>query len=150
MLKPRDAYMANGWYLDIPIPGIGADAIFETLEGVGKSGGTVSIVDAGTNRKIKFSDQLVEFSEMTLTRTMQGTTADFALEALVETMITTGVKLPVVATKLHHGKEVFKIIFEGFAFHSQSEPPQNIESTEKYTISYTASCDGYEKIPTGQ
>ena len=31
--KPQDLYVVNGWYLNIPIPGILSNAIFETLEG---------------------------------------------------------------------------------------------------------------------
>ena len=44
--KPQDVYVANGWYLNIPVPGIMSDAIFETLEGMQKQSGTVETVDA--------------------------------------------------------------------------------------------------------
>ena len=114
--KPQDVYVANGWYLNIPVPGIMSDAIFETLEGMQKQSGTVETVDAGTNRKYKFSTQLTDYGEMTLTRSYQGNATDRALEVLVNQMIENGLKLPVQAVKMHNGKEVFTIVFEGFRF----------------------------------
>jgi hypothetical protein len=93
--KPQDVYVANGWYLNIPVPGIMSDAIFETLEGMQKQSGTVETVDAGTNRKYKFSTQLTDYGEMTLTRSYQGNVTDRALEILVNQMIENGLKLPV-------------------------------------------------------
>jgi hypothetical protein len=88
--KPQDIYVANGWYLNIPVPGIMSDAIFETLEGMQKQSGTVETVDAGTNRKYKFSTQLTDYGEMTLTRSYQGNATDRALEVLVNQMIENG------------------------------------------------------------
>ena len=120
--KPQDVYVANGWYLNIPVPGIMSDAIFETLEGMQKQSGTVETVDAGTNRKYKFSTQLTDYGEMTLTRSYQGNVTDRALEILVNQMIENGLKLPVQAVKMHNGKEVFTIVFEGFRFLSANYP----------------------------
>ena len=77
--KPQDVYVVNGWYLNIPVPGIMSDGLFETLEGMQKSSGTVDVVDAGTNRKYKFTDQLVDYGEMTLTRPYNGSAADRAM-----------------------------------------------------------------------
>ena len=85
--KPQDVYVANGWYLNIPVAGINSDGLFETLEGMGKSSGVVEVVDAGTNKKYKFTDQLTDYSEMTLTRPYNGSAADRAMEVLVNTMI---------------------------------------------------------------
>lgn len=147
---PKDAYVVNGWYLSIPVAGILSNGIFETLEGLGKSSGVVEIVDAGTNRKHKFSDQITDFKEMTLTRTYQGNETDRALEALVNIMIEQGLKLPVTAVKMHHGKEVLSFAFEGFSFHSSDFPTFDVNGTEKFTVSYMATCDGWEPIPVGQ
>lgn len=147
--KPQDVYVANGWYLNIPVPGIMSDAIFETLEGMQKQSGTVETVDAGTNRKYKFSTQLTDYGEMTLTRSYQGNVTDRALEILVNQMIEKGLKLPVQAVKMHNGKEVFTIVFEGFRFLSANYPTFDISSEEKFTVSYGATCDGWDIIPVG-
>lgn len=147
--KPQDVYVANGWYLNIPVPGIMSDAIFETLEGMQKQSGTVETVDAGTNRKYKFSTQLTDYGEMTLTRSYQGNVTDRALEILVNQMIENGLKLPVQAVKMHNGKEVFTIVFEGFRFLSAKYPTFDISSEEKFTVSYGATCDGWDIIPVG-
>lgn len=147
--KPQDVYVANGWYLNIPVPGIMSDAIFETLEGMQKQSGTVETVDAGTNRKYKFSTQLTDYGEMTLTRSYQGNVTDRALEILVNQMIENGLKLPVQAIKMHNGKEVFTIVFEGFRFLSANYPTFDISSEEKFTVSYGATCDGWDIIPVG-
>lgn len=147
--KPQDVYVANGWYLNIPVPGIMSDAIFETLEGMQKQSGTVETVDAGTNRKYKFSTQLTDYGEMTLTRSYQGNVTDRALEILVNQMIENGLKLPVQAVKMHNGKEVFTIVFEGFRFLSANYPTFDISSEEKFTVSYGATCDGWDITPVG-
>ena len=126
-----------------------SDAIFETLEGMQKQSGTVETVDAGTNRKYKFSTQLTDYGEMTLTRSYQGNATDRALEVLVNQMIENGLKLPVQAVKMHNGKEVFTIVFEGFRFLSANYPTFDIASEEKFTVSYGATCDGWDIIPVG-
>ena len=126
-----------------------SDAIFETLEGMQKQSGTVETVDAGTNRKYKFSTQLTDYGEMTLTRSYQGNATDRALEILVNQMIENGLKLPVQAVKMHNGKEVFTIVFEGFRFLSANYPTFDIASEEKFTVSYGATCDGWDIIPVG-
>jgi hypothetical protein len=146
--KPQDLYVVNGWYLEIPVPGIGSDGIFETLEGMQKQSGSVEIVDAGSNRKFRFGDQLTDFGEMTLTRTYQGNVTDRALEVLVNTCIENGLKLPVRAVKMHQGREVLTIAFEGFRFQSVTYPTFDVNSAEKFLVSYSASCDGWAIIPT--
>lgn len=147
--KPQDVYVVNGWYLNIPVAGIMSDGLFETLEGMGKSTGVVEVVDAGTNRKYKFTDQLVDYSEMTLTRSYNGSAADRAMETLVNTMIENGLKLPVTAVKMHQGKEVLTIIFEGFAFNGVNYPTFDTGGSDKFTVSYTAHCDGFTILPVG-
>lgn len=146
--KPTDLYVVNGWYLNIPFAGILSNGQFETINGIGKQTGTVEIVDAGSNRKLKFGDQIVEFTEMTLTRTYNGSATDRALEVLVDTCIETGVKLPVTAVKMHWGNEVFTIAFEGFRFTSSTLPEMNTAGTDKFTVSYGATCDSWEIVPS--
>ena len=147
--KPQDVYVVNGWYLNIPVAGIMADGLFETLEGMSKSSGTVEVVDAGTNRKYKFTDQLTDYGEMTLTRPYNGSAADRAMETLVNTMIENGLKLPVTAVKMHQGQEVLTIIFEGFAFSAANYPTFDVGGSDKFTVSYTAHCDGWTILPAG-
>lgn len=147
--KPQDVYVVNGWYLNIPVPGIMSDGLFETLEGMSKSSGTVEVVDSGTNRKYKFTDQLTDYGEMTLTRPYNGSAADRAMEVLVNTMIENGLKLPVTAVKMHQGQEVLTIIFEGFAFSAANYPTFDVGGSDKFTVSYTAHCDGWTILPAG-
>ena len=149
MQKPQDAYVVNGWYLNLPVPGILSEGLFETLEGMGKSSGHVEMVDAGSNHVYNFTDQLTRYDEMTLTRTYQGNATDRAMEALVSTMIETGLKLPATAVKMHHGNEVFTIVFEGFRFTAVKMPTLDVAGSDKFTVSYTAMCDGWEIVPVG-
>jgi hypothetical protein len=149
MQKPQDAYVVNGWYLNLPVPGILSEGLFETLEGMGKSSGNVEMVDAGSNHVYNFTDQLTRYDEMTLTRTYQGNATDRAMEALVSTMIETGLKLPATAVKMHHGQEVFTIVFEGFRFTAVKMPTLDVAGSDKFTVSYTAMCDGWEIVPVG-
>lgn len=149
MQKPQDALVVNGWHLNLPVPGILSEGLFETLEGMGKSSGNVEMVDAGSNHVYNFTDQLTRYDEMTLTRTYQGNATDRAMEALVSTMIETGLKLPATAVKMHHGQEVFTIVFEGFRFTAVKMPTLDVAGSDKFTVSYTAICDGWEIVPVG-
>lgn len=149
MQKPQDALVVNGWYLILPVPGILSEGLFETLEGMGKSSGNVEMVDAGSNHVYNFTDQLTRYDEMTLTRTYQGNATDRAMEALVSTMIETGLKLPATAVKMHHGQEVFTIVYEGFRFTAVKMPTLDVAGSDKFTVSYTAMCDGWEIVPVG-
>ena len=146
---PTDAMVVNGWYLDLSeISDIGINALFQTLEGVSRSNGTVEVVDAGTNKKLKFSDQLIDYSEMTLTRTYQNNKIDTVMEDLVTEMLTTGLKLDeVIAVKMHNGVQVKRILFTGFRFLSEEHPTWDTEGAEKYTVSYKATCDDYAILP---
>ena len=129
---PTDAIVVNGWYLDLSeISDIGFNALFQTLEGVSRSNGTVEVVDAGTNKKLKFSDQLIDYSEMTLTRTYQNNKIDTVMEDLVTEMLTTGLKLDeVIAVKMHNGVQVKRILFTGFRFLSEEHPTLDTEGSE--------------------
>lgn len=141
--RPTDLYVVNGWYLEIQ--GL-VSPHFETLEGVGKSSNKVEIVDAGTNKKFKFGTQIIDFGELSLTRTYQGTADDISLERLVDRMITTGLKLDVSAVKLHNKVEVFRILLSGFNFQSSKYPTFDVNGEEKFSVSYMATCDDYKLI----
>jgi len=133
--KPTSLYVTNGWYLEIP--GL-VSPHFETMEGVTKEGGTVSIIDGGRNREYKFSDQIMKIGDVTLTRTKQGTSDDIVLNNLVERMILNGISLNIRAVKMHNGVEVFSIFMEGFRFKSKALPTWDVNASEKYTETYTA------------
>ena len=62
MAKPTTVMMANGWYFDLP--GL-ISPHFQTLEGINRKTGTTEIVDGGTNIKYQFSDQIIEFGQIT-------------------------------------------------------------------------------------
>ncbi len=145
ILRPTDLYVVNGWSIE-GIPGL-VSPHFETLEGLSKSTQSVNIVDAGTNRRYKFPGQIMEFGDMSITRTLQGTTDDAVLENLVEVMMQTGLKLPACqAVKRHHGVIVFTVLFEGFRFTSKAHPAMDTGSEEKYRINYGATCDNWTII----
>lgn len=142
-IKPQDLYVTNGWYMELP--GL-VSPHFETLEGVQKVSQSVELVDAGTNRKYKFPGQILDFGEMTLTRTRQGTADDQTLFALVEAMIQQGVKLNAIAVKLHHQVEVFRILFEGFRITGRTLPSFDVNAEEKFLESYTCTCDNWTEL----
>lgn len=141
--KPTDLYVVNGWYLELP--GL-VSPHFETLEGISRQTNTVSIVDAGSNRKYNFSGQISDFGQMQLTRTTQGTVDDSSLAVLVRSMIELGIKVPCVAVKKHNSREVYRILFTGFRFTSEVRPTLDVNSEEKHMISYGATCDDWEVI----
>lgn len=140
---PKDLYVANGWYLELP--GL-TSPHFETLEGVGRESDDVEIVDAGTNKKHKFGTQIIDFTEMTLTRTRQGTEDDALLLAMVRECIERGLKVPCVAVKLHKQVEVFRIVFDGFRFKKHNMPTFDVNSTEKFLETFGATCDGWDEV----
>lgn len=141
--RPTDLYVVNGWWLEMP--GL-VSPHFETLEGIQRTANKVEIVDAGTNKKYKFGTQIIDYGELTLTRTMQGTADDEALENIVRMMIQGGLKLPVSAVKTHNGEVVFRILFTGFNIHSETHPTMDVNAEEKYLITYAATCDDWEII----
>lgn len=141
--KPTDLFVTNGWYFELP--GL-VSPHFETLEGLQKTSQNVEIVDAGTNRKYKFPGQIMDFGEMTMTRTFQGTPDDKALEAMVDAMIKTGLKVNGTLVKLHHGQEVFRVLLEGFRFAGKTWPSFDVNAEEKFLVSYTASCDDWNVL----
>lgn len=142
--KPLDLFVTNGWYLE-GVPGL-ISPHFETLDGVQKSSNSVDIVDAGSNRKYKFGTQIIDFGDMTLTRTLQGNATDTALELLAEAMIQQGIKINCFAVKLHHLTEVFRIAFEGFRIVSMNYPNFDLGGEEKFLVTFACTCDNWVKI----
>lgn len=141
--RPKDLFVTNGWYFEIP--GL-ISPHFETLEGVQKTANKVEIVDAGTNKKYKFGTQIIDFGDLSITRTYQGTVDDIALEKLVDLMIGEGLKLPVTAVKLHNRQEVFRVQMDGFNIHSKQMPTFDVNAEEKFTVTYQATCDDWRIV----
>lgn len=147
---PQDLYVTNGWYLEIPAFGNFSGLIsphFQTLEGLGIDSSTVDIVDAGTNIKYKFPTQILDFTEITLTRTLDGSNDDGALDGLVQLCLRVGLKLPSVSiVKMHNLTEVFRIQCQGFRFLSEKYPTMDINGEDKFLMSYRATIDQYQKV----
>jgi len=141
--KPRAAFVTNGWYLELP--GL-VSPRFETFSGLTKKSGTVEVVDAGTNIKYKFSSQIMDFGTINLTRNMDGSADDRALDALVDLSIVSGQKFAGVLVKMHFGVPVFSIGFEGMRFVEDNWPDLNIEAEEKLIRTYVATVDTWIKI----
>lgn len=142
--KPQGLYVVNGWYLELP--GL-VSPHFETLEGLSKKTGTVDIVDAGTNIRYKFNGQIIDFGQITLTRTMDGTIDDISMRTLVEASIRQGVKYAGALVKMHFGNEVYRILFDGLGFKEENYPTFDINAEEKQQISYVATVDSWIMVP---
>jgi hypothetical protein len=142
--KPKAAYAVNGWYLEIP--GL-ISPRFETLSGLKKSTGSIEVVDAGSNVKYKFASQIIDFGTISLTRNMDGSVDDINIDALSEASISSGLKFAGVLVKLHFGKPVFSIGFEGLRFTEDSFNDFNIESEEKMVRTYQMTVDTWLRIP---
>jgi hypothetical protein len=135
---PNDLYVVNGWWLEAPTL---VSPHFQTFDGLGINTNTVDVVDAGTNIKYKFSGQIMDAQEMTLTRTLDGSSDDAALDALFDQCIREGFKFPCNIVKLHHRVEIFRIALVGFRFVNKTMPSFDVNSEEKFLVSYTATCD---------
>lgn len=136
--KPTGLYVQNGWYLELP--GLVSPA-FETLSGLSRKTGAVQMADAGSNIIYKFSSQLKDYGQITLSRPLQGSVDDAAFRLLVSAAIDEGAKYPGVLVKLHFGVEVFRVAFEGLLFTEENYPDFNVLGQDKLNISYVASVD---------
>lgn len=138
--KPQDLYVNNGWYVELP--GL-VSPHFETLSGLQKITNNVDIVDAGTNNKFRFTGQIVDYGELTLTRTMQGSSDDLALRALADLCIETGLKVSGRLIKLHHKQEVFRLAFEGWRFSGYTFPDFDVNAEDKFLMTFNVTVDSF-------
>lgn len=136
--KPNAAFVTNGWYFELP--GL-VSPHFEQISGISKKTGNVQIVDAGSNIKYNFSSQILDFGQISLSRTRDGSSDDRVMAGLVEASIATGAKFAGVMVKLHFGKEVYRIAFTGLKFMEENRPEYNTSSEEKELVQYTATVD---------
>lgn len=119
---------------------------FETLEGLSLKTGIVDIVDAGTNIKYKFNDQIIDFGQITLSRTADGSSDDAAFEQLVQAGIRTGVTYVGALVKLHFGVEVYRIFMNGIGFKEFNWPTFDVNSGEKLRQSVVATVQEWVKV----
>lgn len=141
--KPTGAFVTNGWYLELP--GL-VSPHFETLSGIARRTNSVEVVDAGTNIAYNFSAQIMRFGQITLTRTLDGSSDDRAMDALVASCMQGGLKSAGTLIKRHFGRIVFSIAFDGLLFTEEVHPDYNTVGEDKLLMSYTAMVDSWVKI----
>ena len=143
--RPTNLFTSNNWYFEIQ--GL-VSPHFHTLEGISKQSGEVSIVDGGTNVKHKFSSQMKNFGDITLTRAYDGSVDDFAVIALEELSMDTCQRFDGQLVKMHCGQEVFRILFLGLRIKNVEHPTLNVDSEERYDVKYTCSVSEWLEIRT--
>ena len=143
---PQDLVIVNHWWMEIPgLPGMR----FETIDGLAVNSGTVSTVDASENVMHKFSNQTVEYPELTLTRPMQADANDIILEQLADECIMNFITLPPIQiVKFHKKKPLMSYLLTNFRFVTKADPTLDINSGEKFIQTYTATCL-HEKLFVG-
>lgn len=141
--SPKDLLVTNGWWLEIQ--GL-VSPHFQTVEGLALNTGTVDIVDAGSQIKYKFSGQVLDSQELTLTRTLDGSADDATLDAIFDRCVRDGYKFNCSIVKTHNGIEVFRYSIVGFRFATKSLPTLDVNAEEKYTLTYTATNDYFFKL----
>lgn len=140
---PTGLYVNNGWWMEMP--GL-VSPHFQTLDGKGVNSNTVDVVDAGTNIKHKFSAQVLDFSEMTLTRSPDGSSDDKVMQSLFDKCVREGYKFDTNMVKTHFGNEVYRIAFVGFRLVTQNDSTYDVNGEEKLTKTYTATCEYWFEV----
>lgn len=143
-LRPQNLYTANSWYFEIQ--GM-VSPHFHTLSGIKKSSGEVSIVDGVTGIRYKFSDQIKEFGDITLTRAYDGSVDDDFLRTLQAVSLDNGFKFDGNLVKLQNGSEVFRILFLGMRMKDVEHPQLGTDSQNRYDVQYMFSVTEWQEIP---
>lgn len=141
--------VVNGWEL-VGLPGVtpSQKPNFQTIEGIMVQSGKVEQVDGISNKKKKFSDQIYEVGELTLTRPFQNDVNDFSIHIVALACIRYGLKLDtVIATKYHKLSPAFSINFQGFRFLTETLPTFDVDGVDKFMVNYTADADDWFPIP---
>lgn len=141
----EDLMVVNGWYLE-GIPGLDKPN-FETLEGLQINSNNVETVDGVTNKKKRFSSQLVDFGEGTLARPFQSNVDDYALQIFSIACIRQGYKVDVVAVKRHKNRDVAAFLLKDFRIGSVQFPTFNVEGEEKFIVTYAFTYDDMFLVP---
>lgn len=143
MIRPVDLYVTNGWCFEVQ--GL-ISPNFQLLEGTELKSGEVSVVDGKTNIKHKFSSQIKEFSDITLTRPYDGTSDDLAMIELQRKCIDLGFRFDGQLVKLHNGIEVFRILFLGCRIKNIAHPTMDTAAEERYDVKYTLSVSEWVEV----
>ena len=143
MLKPTDSLVNNGWYFEVP--GL-ISPHFSSLEGVSRKTGQVVVVDGTTNIKHKFSDQMKDFSDITLIRAKDASVDDKSIRVLADKCINEGFRFDGQLVKLHNKKEIFRIIFLGMRIMEEEHPSLKTDGTDKYDMKYPCSVSEWVEV----
>lgn len=143
MPRPDNLFTTNHWTFEIP--GLNFPN-FQKLEGISKTSGEISIVDGTTNIKHKYSSQLRDFGDITLTRPYDGSADDIAMQALEKASFDTGARFDGHLVKYHNGVEVFRIMFFGLRIKEVKHPNLDVAAEEAYNVMLTISVSEWEEI----
>lgn len=141
--KPTDALTANHYYFEVP--GL-ISPHFHKLEGISLKSGEVFIVDGSTNVKHKFSSQLKDFGDITLTRTRDGSVDDKSMNVLVQKCINDGFRFDGNLVKMHNGQEAFRILFLGLRIKEVTLPSLDTSSEERFDTKYVCSVSEWVEL----
>lgn len=143
--RPTNLFTTNNWYFELP--GF-VSPHFSTLEGISKTSGEVSIVDGGTNVRHKFSSQIRDYGDISLTRAYDGSVDDYAIQALSKLSFDGCQRFDGNLVKLHCGEEVFRILFLGMRLKEEVHPTLNTEGEDRYDVRYTFSVSEWVEVRT--
>lgn len=143
MARPKNLFTSNHWVFEIP----GAiSPNFQKLDGISKTSGEVTVVDGTTNVKHKFSSQLKDFGEITLTRPYDGSVDDIFMQSLEKFSFENGGRIDGSLVKFHNNEEVFRIMFFGLRLKEITHPSLDTSSEERYDVQYKFSVSEWEEI----
>jgi len=145
MPRPDDLYASSHWTFEIA--GMKSPN-FQKLSGLSKKVGEIKMVDGSTNITHKFSSQIKDFGEITLTRPKDGSIDDAAMMALEKFSLDSGNRIDGQLIKLHNGVEVFRIMFFGLQMKEVKHPDFDTSAESSYDMQYTFSVSEWEEIPT--
>ena len=145
MPRPDNLFATSHWTFEIPgttFPN------FQKLEGISKTSGEISIVDGVTNIKHKFSSQIKDFGEITLTRPYDGSVDDIFMQTLEKFSFDLGGRIDGNLVKYHNGQEVFRIMFFGMRMKEVTHPSLDTSAEERYDVMYKFSVSEWEEVRT--
>ena len=142
---PKDVLTTNQWVIEVDgVP----RATFVSIDGIGRSIGTVTRADGGTGIVYTFTNQLVDYGTLRLTRMYDPEDADdIAIEDFLQNVIEAGTKINGELIKYHFGAPLFKFKFTGMLFAQETHPTLTKQTSGPYNIAYTAKVDFWEKVP---
>lgn len=146
MPRPDNLFASSHWTFEIPgttFPN------FQKLEGISKTSGEISVVDGTTNIKHKFSSQIKDYGEITLTRPYDGSVDDDFMRALEVFSFEGGNRFDGNLVKYHNGVEVFRIMFFGLRLKEITHPSLDTSAEERYDVAYKCSVSEWTEVKTG-